>query len=423
MTAALPPPELDRRRVAAARLWAANRFPYLAAAVFASPVVATEGLGGVSADSSWRLYVDPAVVAAWPVEQLGSVMVHLVGHLLRDHAERAQEAGVAEGEEGRWVDAADAEINDDLDELHFPGPPVLPRDLGCQPGGLAEHYYAHGHEREGERWGCGSSAHGRQRDHELAPTDAPGPAEGQGQHGDDDDGDGEGDGERPAEGLGAESRRLLRRQVANEVLAHAQAAGDAPAGLRRWAERQVQGRVDWRRALAAELRRGLHEVAGRVDYSYRRPSRRAAAWPDVVLPSLRRPLPEVAVVCDTSASMDGARLGRALAEVDGLLRAAGVGPGGLRVLACDTAVHTARRVTSARDVELLGGGGTDMGAAIAAAVELRPRPGVVVVLTDGETPWPAGPPRGVSVVVGLLDRRGGHAPSWARAVRIDDESA
>jgi hypothetical protein len=61
---------------------------------------------------------------------------------------------------------------------------------------------------------------------------------------------------------------------------------------------------------------------------------------------------------------------------------------------------------------------------IAAAVELRPTPQVVVVLTDGYTPWPSAAPPGVSVVVGLIgpeyapgDRI---VPQWARAVRVGE---
>ena len=88
-----------------------------------------------------------------------------------------------------------------------------------------------------------------------------------------------------------------------------------------------------------------------------------------------------------------------------------------------------RRSPAASQVQLIGGGGTDMGAGLAAATGLRPRPQVVVVLTDGWTPWPARSPRAVSVVVGLLADPpldgggvgGGPAgvPSWARTVRID----
>ncbi len=83
-----------------------------------------------------------------------------------------------------------------------------------------------------------------------------------------------------------------------------------------------------------------------------------------------------------------------------------------------------RRVARADQVRLAGGGGTDMGAGIEAAARLRPRPDVVVVLTDGMTPWPDEPPRGVRVVVGVLTSEYGGdesaVPAWARSVLIDD---
>lgn len=392
MTAAL-----DRRKVAAARLWAANRFPYLASALFAAPVIETQGTGGVAADPSWRMYVDPEAVAGWAPEELGSVMVHLVGHLLRAHGERAEGAGVRPDDIAHWTDSADAEINDDLgDDLQFPDRPIMPSDLGCEPGGLAEQYFHDGHRREEACWACASAADGQDR-----------PWDGQ-------------DGQGGQSGVHGEGRELLRRQVANEIAAHGRRAGNVPEGLRRWAEDILGGKVDWRRVLAAELRRGISEVAGAVDYSYRRPSRRASVVDGVVLPTLRRPVPHVAVVCDTSASMGQDELGQVLGEVDGVLRAVGVGTTAVRVLAVDAAVHTAQRVSSARQVELLGGGGTDMGVGIEAAAQLRPRPQVVVVLTDGETPWPAQPPRGVRVVVGLLGTRPPAPPAWARVVRIDE---
>ena len=90
----------------------------------------------------------------------------------------------------------------------------------------------------------------------------------------------------------------------------------------------------------------------------------------------------------------------------------------LRVLACDAAAGPAQRVSSARQVELTGGGGTDMGAGIAAAVALRPRPAITVVLTDGFTPWPARPPKGTRVLIALLGDGAPEAPFWARAVRV-----
>ena len=210
---------------------------------------------------------------------------------------------------------------------------------------------------------------------------------------------------------------LLRRQVAQDVIAHSKQPGTVPAGLLRWAVETLSPKVDWRRLLAAELRRAISEVAGAVDYSYRKPSRRSAVTGNVILPALRRPVPEVAVVCDTSGSMTEDLLAMVLAEVEGLLRSLGLARR-LRVLACDTAAAPAQRVSSARQVTLVGGGGTDMGVGIAAAAALRPRPAVCVVLTDGYTPWPSADPKGMRVVVGLLGDGAPDAPEWARSVRV-----
>jgi predicted metal-dependent peptidase len=390
--------------LAAGRLWAASHFPYLASGLFGAQVLAKPGIATVAVDEGWRLHADPEVTAAWTPAQLGSVLVHHVSHLLRAHGERAVASGVIADDAPAWVRGADAEINDDLIPagLELPGRPVLPGHLGAAEGLLAEQYFTAGQgpgdvpagpgrEGSGAGWDldCGSGADGRPRD-----WDAFGP---------------------PA--LSPWQARLLCRQVAQECVRQAREAGNVPAGLLRWAEQTLQPAVDWRRVLAAELRRAVADAAGAVDYSYRRPSRRASVAGPVVLPALRRPVPEVAVVCDTSGSMTEDLLAAALAEVEGLLRSLGMARQ-VRVLACDTAAGAARRVTSARQVELVGGGGTDMGAGVEAAAALRPRPVVTVVLTDGFTPWPDQPPRGIRVVVALLGDEAPDGPGWARAVRV-----
>lgn len=194
-----------------------------------------------------------------------------------------------------------------------------------------------------------------------------------------------------------------------------------PAGWQRWAEAVLPSRTDWRRVLAAEIRSAMAAVAGAVDYTYRRPNRRAQVLPDVVLPAMYRPVPRVAVVCDTSGSMHDELLARALAEIENLLTCAGLRDG-VPVLAVDTEVHAVRRVNRATQVVLAGGGGTDMAAGITAAAALRPRPSVLAVLTDGYTPWPDRPPPGVRVIVGLLaeDSEKPRGPAWPRAVLISE---
>jgi len=399
--------------LAAARLWAATRFPYLATGVFGAQVIPEAGSGTVSVDESWRMRADPELTAAWTAAQLGSVLIHHVCHLLRTHGERAQGVGVRPDEARLWVRAADAEINDDLVPagLDLPGRPVLPRDLRAEDGLLAEQYFdglrrarqAESGREGGERIGSVPSESGETAGSWL---DCGSGADGMPRPGQD------------AGGLPSWQADLLRRQVAQDVMAHAKQPGTVPAGLLRWAREVLAPKVNWRALLAAELRRAVAEVSGAVDYSYRRPSRRSAVTGPVVLPALRRPVPEVAVVCDTSGSMTDDLLAMVLAEVEGLLRALGLARQ-VRVLACDTAVAPAQRVNSARQVQLVGGGGTNMGAGIDAAAALRPRPAVTVVLTDGYTPWPAGPPKGMRVVVGLLGDRAPDAPPWARAVRVE----
>ena len=393
--------------LAAARVWAASKFPYLATGVFGAQVIAEAGSGTVSVDESWRMHADPELTAGWTAAQLGSVLIHHVCHLLRTHGERAQGAGVRPDEAADWIRAADAEINDDLVPagLDLPGRPVLPRDLGADDGLLAEQYFDAIRRRAAAdpRWGGGGADNqarsGPWLDCGSGADGIPRPGQGPG-------------------GLPRWQAELLQRQVAQDVMAHAKLPGTVPAGLLRWAEEVLTPKVNWRAVLAAELRRAVAEVSGAVDYSYRRPSRRSAVAGPVVLPALRRPVPEVAVVCDTSGSMTEDLLAMVLAEVEGLLRALGLARQ-VRVLACDAAVAPVQRVSSARQVELIGGGGTDMGAGIGAAAALRPRPAVTVVLTDGYTPWPAVAPKGMRVVVGLLGDHAPDAPPWARCVRVE----
>jgi predicted metal-dependent peptidase len=399
-------PVLDARQVAALRLWAADRMPYLASAVFATQFVVAEGIGTVAVDDRWRVRADPAVLEQFDVPAAGALYLHLIGHLLREHASRAdarsQQYGGEAFDPARWNRCGDAEINDDLGNLVPAVAPDLPQTLSCAPGKLAEHYYERA--TDGPRqWDCGSGADGQPRGWDGPP----GGREGQG------------------DGLGAGEAHLLRLAVAADVQRAGREPGVVPGGLLLWAESILPSRVDWRRVLAAEVRRAVALVAGRVDYTYRKPSRRAATAFPVVLPSLVRPVPEVAVVCDTSGSMVDQLLERALNEVEGILTRAGLPSGSVRVLAVDTCVHAVRRASRASQVTLAGGGGTDMGAGIAAAAELRPRPGVVVVLTDGYTPWPERPPQGVTVIVGLLQQPGlpeTPVPSWARCIRISDDA-
>jgi predicted metal-dependent peptidase len=391
-------------RLAAGRLWAATRMPYFATALFALRPVAAPGLATFAVDPGWRLYVDPATVAGWTIDEIGAVLLHEVLHLLRDHSGRGQDQGVTDRTAPAWNAACDAEINDDLVEagLPLPAEPILPATLGKPPGQLAETYYR-GRRRAGVP-DCGSGAHGRPRRSELEALAA--------------------DPEADQDGIDSLEAAGIRREAASAVLAaDRESPGDVPGGLRRWARDELQPVVDWRRELATCIRRASYEMAGRVDYRPGRRNRRAAAVSSVVLPGLVRPVPSAAVVIDTSASVEADELSAAVAEVGGIAAAMGARHRRVTVFSVDAEVQAVTRAARGRDIELAGGGGTDMRKGLDAAAALRPRPDVIVVLTDGWSPWPDRPPARTTVIVGLIGDSAADSddlPAWAHVIRIGD---
>jgi predicted metal-dependent peptidase len=392
----------EARLLTAARLVAVEHAPYLAHALFAVRSIAAEGLGTFATDRTWRLYVDPTVLRTWGPAQSAGVLVHEISHLVRAHAERADVLG-ADYDHQRWNVATDIAVNDDLVAAGIPLPrgAIVPGLFGLDEGGIEEGYYALLAQQSRVAFGsdscCGSGAGDPRAAWELDPSDPAAP------------------------GVGAADASITRRRVAEAVREYDQrrSRGSMPGGWQRWAESALAGpTVPWRRVLASAVRRAIAHVAGCSDYTYSRPGRRRI--PRVVTPAMRRPFVTVAVVIDTSGSMAQTQLDAAMAEIKGVISAAGIGSSGLMVLACDAEVGAATRVRRTQEVRLACGGGTDMRVGIAAAEDSRPRPDVVVVLTDGETAWPEQPTRSrlVAAIIGN-SRTSDNVPSWATTVLVD----
>lgn len=135
------------------------------------------------------------------------------------------------------------------------------------------------------------------------------------------------------------------------------------------------------------------------------------------------------MVIDTSGSVSDAELGSAILEVAAIGRSVGGRRDLVTVLPCDAAAGVAYPLCRAEGIPLVGGGGTDLRAGFAKA--LRSSPDVIVVLTDGQTPWPDRRPS-CRTVVGLFPRpKAAQAsdednpdyvpdapPDWARVVVI-----
>jgi predicted metal-dependent peptidase len=401
-------------KLLAARLHAVKVRPYLASALFALHVVEDRSVPTMAVDAHWRCYASPGFVARTPVEELAGVWVHEVSHLLRDHhvrgeryAREHEEAGPADGwGRLRRNIAADFEINDDIygDGLPVPAGAVQPSLLGLPSGLLMEEYLrmASMSGLSGDlAWlDCGSGADGKVRPWELGPDGA--------------------------HGLSRQQRDAVRFRVAEGIQGR---PGDAPDGWRRWADQAFHPPQPWRQLLGAAVRSAVGAPGVGENHSYRRPSRRSASIPGVLLPSVRRMPPRVCVVIDTSGSVSDAELGSALLEVAAISRAVGGRRDLVSVISCDAAAGVAVPLCRAENIELVGGGGTDLRSGFARALTSRPRPDVIVALTDGQTPWPSAQPP-CRTVVGLFPRPARATmeddpdytpespPSWARVVTI-----
>jgi predicted metal-dependent peptidase len=411
----------EHDKLAAAKLWlisdpaegrqsaaSPRGLPYLAHALYAQFPVPTRSVERLSCDEFWRLYVNPDWLASADVPEIGRELAHVTWHLLNDHTGRARSLNVDASTSAAWLLATDMTIGEMLrDEQSRPPGLPTPSEKGFTEGLAAEQYFAvetalPPGSRESEKkpeddarpCECGSGADGLARPHELPP-------------------------DVDLASVDVYQARAIRHHVAIEFKEHITTCGSHPAGAMRWINGVLEPTTPWEPILSAAVRRAISWASGRGDFTYSRPSRRGGSVPGVILPGQRRPLPRVSVVVDTSKSVDDELLSRALGEVEGVIKSLGMGE--ITVWSTDAEAVATTRVRNAADVKLAGGGGTDMRVGLAATEQERPRPDVVVVLTDGYTPWPEAPPAGASVVVGMLARAGYAAPPAAPdwAVQVD----
>lgn len=422
-----------------------NDAPYLATAIFNLKPVRTPGLDTFAVDKFWRLYIDPVrIMQTWTVEQAAGVLIHEVNHVLRRHSDRF-EAHCNVRLHRIWNIAGDCEINDDLMDMGLPLPePTLPSTFEMPDGEFAEKYYDTLVQRAddyGDGVPCpacgGSGAKSDSKDGSRSGPSSDGQDDGQSLHGGGSAGHGElcpicdGTGQVDGgcgSGAGGPSRvyelapddpeverldpvnaEIVRRQTARDILDHqAKSRGTVPGGMKAWADAELlPPKVDWRRALAGAVRSAVAHKTGQVDFSYKRPGRRRI--PRVVSPSMQRPIPHIAVVVDTSGSMSSEDLVLAVSEVAGIARRVGIRGEQLKVLAVDADLQAVTKVRDPRKIDLSGRGGTDMTVGIDYATNtLKPQPDVIVVLTDGWTPWPAEQGT-VRVIAGIIASEEDHA--------------
>jgi predicted metal-dependent peptidase len=393
-------------RICAARLKASVLFPYFSSGLFALIPIETDntalmgGMKTMGVDKRWRMIYHIGIFDEWTIDEVAVAMIHEVMHLLRDHPERA--AISLPEEHIIWNIAADCEINDDLKDYSLPKGVCFPSTFNFPEGLTAEEYF-------------------QLLKNNAQKVSIPKPSFGSGQcggcaTGEGEDGDVKDEKGNVVHGVSSLEKEVMKNAVARDIIEGA-GRGNAPSGMVRWAEQQLKSTVPWRTILSGCVRGVIGNTSGMVNYCYSRPSRRQSIFGKIIMPSLRAPLPNIAMLIDTSGSMSDKDLGIAVAEIDGVLRSLGVS---VTVISNDAEVGAVKRVRSAKDVQLVGGGGTNLGPGIAKSAELKPNVNFLIIVSDCDACWGDYIPH-FPVIVVKVGGSSSMPPEWiTRVVKVDD---
>ena len=190
--------------------------------------------------------------------------------------------------------------------------------------------------------------------------------------------------------LTEEEKEELGKEIEQAVRQGALLAGKTGGDQHRAFDELTTPQVDWR----DQLREFMSAVAtGNDDSTWRRPNRRWIAQ-DMYMPStISESMGPLVVGIDTSGSLGERELASFLSEVIGLCN--NVSPELLHLIEVDAKVQNHEvfdrdgfgRLASKRSLK--GGGGTDMRVIFKHIEDNNIKPEAVIVLTDGETPFPA----------------------------------
>lgn len=191
--------------------------------------------------------------------------------------------------------------------------------------------------------------------------------------------------------------------------------GTIPGQLKETIRRKLRPQPNPWDVLRASVARAALNPRGAKDFTYQKVNRRQFAMPNAPrLKGENKYAPKAVVVIDTSGSMTTACKRKCIEVMAQGLKAVGE----FHVVFGDTRVRADVKFTHLKnEVDMLGGGGTDMRVLIEHAERVH-KPDVIVIGTDGGTPWPDKPTK-AQLVVALTQEC--HTPAWATRVRIPDD--
>jgi len=418
-------------------------------------------VGTIAVDKYWRLYMNPEWIASLHPAKLALIIVgHELQHALGNHADRLTQYNdvFLVSEDGNQCSVAncahDLAINcglqsfitsaekyqeavravDQIIRFKMPKEGLYPSqfmtpDKKPFPNGLVSESYAElimktfkpqpkmkcaavsgkkgDPDQEGNASGqgkssvmsgrCGSGAGGEK----AAYEDAEAPSN-----------------EDPNSGVTPEEQELQRIRTARAIQEQSsRVRGSIPGGMELWAKVYLEkSKVPWDRLLRNSVRSSLNKLMGMSDYSYAIPNRRHSNSP-VIMPGMYKPDPSFVVCLDTSGSMGNKDYSKAFGHIAAVIKT--VGSRKVPVFSCDARASEIQWITDIKQFKLIGGGGTDMGVAIQKAHEYG-RIRLLIVITDGETPWPAHQVGNLDVIACLTRKpHMSSPPSWITTIIQD----
>lgn len=410
--------------------------PYAAPAISAMQLRITKDLPTFAIDQYFRLYVNPDFVKKMvdeareisaknkcktcgasehhPIAYVAGILCHEAWHPLRKHMKTNKIMEIPNENFFLWNIAADLEINDDLVLAfkHCDTPRICLPDCVWLPEKIQD---ANGKKFQDNKFAAEyyyllleiqDKIKKMMQDGKIAVDMEPNG----------------GEITEKDPGISDIERTILAQEIAEKIKKEcSKNRGNVPGGFVVWADEELAApKYNWRTELSRVVRHTIHKVIGDTYRTYRRLGRRSASVDhETVFPSTYSTKPNVTVIQDTSGSMGGggdSLIKESMTELQGILKTI---QASVTLISCDAEVHSKKSVSSVKGVQLQGGGGTDMTVGFKAAVETKPD--VIILFTDGYTPWPQEEPIGIrciTVIVGQEIESNLGIPAWMKAVYI-----
>lgn len=443
-------------RISYARAAAVFKAPYFASVIHGFVYVPMEGIRTMLCTPKMVLGYDPEWVKEATIGELAADIAHEVNHFMRKHFLRA--GGVEDPK--LFNIAGDLAINPDLRNAGWEiadkkskRPALFPADFELPEGLSTEEYYAKLLQmkaagklksQQGDPSGSGENDKCQQ------------PGQGTPDEKQDGQGQGKGQGQKPSHGVcaghcggiagGEDDPRMgealdakegrsevevqsIAKRTAAAIKAHIETKGrgSLPANLAEFAKGLIdEPHVRWQSELAHVIRHASGRIqAGGEDFSMSRPSKRSIMR-GITRPGMIEHQPEVAIVRDSSGSMNVNQLNACIREAYHIMQALGVDEIWFADADADVAMPW-KRVGAAfflNLTEVHGRGGTDFRPAIKAAQKLFPPPDLLIYCTDGDGTAPRRAPPNMAVVWAIIlgGYARGRAPArWGHTVLISED--